>query len=336
MTPGALIIAAALLVDAEEPTLAETSARPGARVLSATLRDGLDGIALAQRYGEFRWDELPALILACLNLPGTPSDALDTLLDEAESLWTEIMESGEVTRPRVRDGECGPWDAAEPATDMARLDRGVLRVPRLEGAVLHPLTAGDRIVGVVVSLGDQALGLQVFRAPTGPLWDTVRPKVAQGVRDQGGSAEEADGSLGFEVRAQVPVVRDGQRILQPTRIFACDGPGWLLRCTCAWPSAPAEWVDPRVHHLFTQTVVDLSAAEDSTGPPRRSRPCRSAGRPGNDTERTALAVRARWPVLTGSSGGIPGFRTAFSCSSYTWLMESSRVVPSLRPCSSPT
>jgi hypothetical protein len=279
VTPGALIIAAALLVDAEEPTLADTSARPGARVLSATLRDGLDGIALAQRYGEFRWDELPALILAYLNLPGTPSDALDTLLDEAESLWTEIVESGEVTRPRVRDGECGPWDAAEPATDMARLDRGVLRVPRLESAVLHPLTAGDRIVGVVVSLGDQALGLQVFRDPTGPLWDTVRPKVAQGVRDQGGSAEEAVGSLGFEVRAQVPVVRDGQRILQPTRIFACDGPGWLLRCTCAWPSAPAEWVDPRVHHLFTQTVVDLSAAEDSTGPAQE-----------------ITAVEIRWPA----------------------------------------
>jgi hypothetical protein len=265
VTPGALLVAATLLVDAEEPTLAQASTRPGARVLTAVLRDGLDGLARAQRDGEFRWDDMVALIQAYLNLPGTAPDALDTLLDEAESVWTEIVESGDVTRPRVRDGEYGPWDAAEPVTDLARLDYGVLRVPRLEGAAPHPLTAGDRIVGVVLSLGDLALGLQVFRAPTGPVWDTVRPKVAQGVRNQGGSAEEAAGSLGSEVRAQVPVVRDGERILQPTRIVACDGPGWLLRGTCGGSSVLAEVVDPRVHHLFTQTVVDLSAAEDSAG-----------------------------------------------------------------------
>ncbi|MEU0414047.1 DUF3710 domain-containing protein [Streptomyces griseorubiginosus] len=266
VTPGALLVVAAVLIDAENPTLAEASPRPGVRILAAMLREGLDGLALAQRDGGFRWDDLVALIQAYLSLPGTSPGALDTLLDEAESVWTEIVHSGEVTRPRGRDGESGPWDVAEAVTDVARLDYGVLRVPRLEGVSLHPLTAGERVVGVVVSLGDQALGLQVFRTPAGPAWDTVRPKIAQGVRDQGGSAEEAVGTLGSEVRAQVPVVRDGERVLQPTRIFACDGPGWLLRGTHGGPSVPAEAVDPRVQHLFTQTVVDLSSAEDSTGP----------------------------------------------------------------------
>ncbi|MFF7274349.1 DUF3710 domain-containing protein [Streptomyces griseorubiginosus] len=265
VTPGALLIAATVLIDAEEPTLAEASPRPGTRVLAAMLRDGLEGLALAQRDGQFGWDDMVALILAYVSLPSAPPDALDTLLDDAGSVWTEIVDSGEVTRPRVRDGESGPWDVAEPVTDVARLDFGVLRVPRLEGASLHPLTAGERVVGVVVSLGEQALGLQVFRTPASPAWDRVRPRIAQGVRDQGGSAEEAVGSLGSEVRAQVPVVRDGERVLQPTRIFACDGPGWLLRGAYGGPSALAEVVDPRVHHLFTQTVVDLSSAEAFTG-----------------------------------------------------------------------
>lgn len=50
-------------------------------------------------------------------------------------------------------------------------------------------------------------------------------------------------------------------MLQPTRIVGCDGPGWLLRGSYGGPAALTDLVDPRAHHLFTQTVVDLSAAE---------------------------------------------------------------------------
>ncbi|MEU9380790.1 DUF3710 domain-containing protein [Streptomyces sp. NPDC048279] len=163
---------------------------------------------------------------------------------------------------RVRNGESGPWDAAESPTppEVERLDCGVLKVPRLEGARIHPLNAGERTVGVVVSLGDHAFTLQAFRAPSGPVWGSARPKVIQEVLNQGGTAEEAESSLGAEIRAQAPVVKDGQQVLQPTRIVGCDGPGWLLRGVYGGPKALADVIDPRAYYLFTQTIVDLPSA----------------------------------------------------------------------------
>ncbi|MFG2776967.1 DUF3710 domain-containing protein [Streptomyces prunicolor] len=96
----------------------------------------------------------------------------------------------------------------------------------------------------------------------GPAWRKTLPQIIQGIRDQGGTAEEAESGLGSEVRARIFVVKDGQRVLQPTRIVGCDGPGWLLRGGYGGPEALTDLVDPRAHHLFTQTVVDLSAAAE--------------------------------------------------------------------------
>jgi hypothetical protein len=202
-------------------------------------------------------------------------------LTQAEDLWCEVLASGALSCPRVRDGEFGPWDAEETWTPLGvdRLDYGVLKVPRLEGARIQPLHAGERIVGVVVSLGDHALSLQVFKSPSGPVWESVRPKAIRKVRNQGGSAEEAVSGFGPEVRARIPVVRDGKQVLQPTRIIGCDGPGWLLRGVYGGPAALADAVDPRAHHLFTQTVVDLSAAGGQT-----------------DAVQELTAVEVHWPA----------------------------------------
>ncbi|MEW2161129.1 DUF3710 domain-containing protein [Streptomyces sp. NPDC007189] len=46
--------------------------------------------------------------------------------------------------------------------------------------------------------------------------------------------------------------------------IGCEGPGWLLRGVYGGPAALADAVAPRAHRLFTQTVVDLSAAEGQT------------------------------------------------------------------------
>ncbi|MEU0947077.1 DUF3710 domain-containing protein [Streptomyces canus] len=183
-----------------------------------------------------------ALIQAYLPRPGTPPDALAALLTEAESLGTEIVQSGEATRPRVRDGENGPWD------------------------VTQPLHEGDHPVGFVVDFACHDLWPQVFRARRGPVWDTVRPQLGSAAPARGGTATESRSTLGPELRARVPFTRDGRRELQPTRLLGCDGPGRLLRGIFRGPYALTEVVDPRVHHLFTQTVVDVPPAVADADP----------------------------------------------------------------------
>ncbi|MCI3272182.1 DUF3710 domain-containing protein [Streptomyces cylindrosporus] len=268
VTPGALILGAAALIDTEDPTLAQEADRTGGEVLAAFMRGGLEGLALTDQGAEFGWDDVVALVQAYLRRSGTPPDALDRLLTEAESLWTEIVQSGEVTRPRVRNGEFGPWDATEdplpPGTE--RIDYGVLKVPQLVGAEMRPLREGGRQVGVIVGFAGHDLWLQVFRAPQGPVWDDVRPRLEGAVLARGGTVTADQSTLGAELRARIPVTHDdGHQELLPTRFLGCDGPGWLLRGLFRGPDALAEVVDPRAHHLFTQTVVALPPAAQDDG-----------------------------------------------------------------------
>lgn len=269
-TPGMLLLATGYLAALEDPALVERTRESGNEVLAMILKDDdpLGALALTDAGVELGWDQWMAWIWTFWQSRGMSPGALDELLEQAEEAWTETADSGDATRPRVRDGECGPWDAFEtqvPA-DTERIDYGVMRIPRLEGAETRPLYAGERIVGVIVLFGGHAFSLQAYRARRGPVWDTVRPKIIKGVRDEGGSAEDAKSSFGSEVRAQIPVVRDGHQVLQPTRIVGCDGPGWLLRGAYGGPTALADVVDPRAHQLFTQTVVDLSEGEGYADP----------------------------------------------------------------------
>ncbi|WP_051878749.1 DUF3710 domain-containing protein [Streptomyces sp. NRRL B-24720] len=264
-TPGMLLLGTGYLAALEDPALVERTLESGNEALAMMLKDDdlFGALALTDAGAELSWDQWMAWIWTYWQSRGMSPGVLDELFEEAEEGWTEIVDSGDLTRPRFRNGGCGPWDASEtpvPA-DTERIDYGVMKIPRLEGAETRPVYAGERIVGVIVRFGGHAFSVQVYRARGGPVWDTVRPEIINGVRGQGGSAEDAESSFGVEVRAQIPVVKDGQRMLQPTRIVGCDGPGWLLRGAYGGPAALADVVDLRAHHLFTQTVVDLSAAE---------------------------------------------------------------------------
>ncbi|MGW2828696.1 DUF3710 domain-containing protein [Streptomyces sp. NPDC001286] len=263
LTPGVLLMAALCLLATEEPAFAERMAESGDLVLSRLITGDFRALELNADDATMSWQRAVAWLSEYARRPSATPDILDTLLTQAQELWSEALQSGEMTRSGVRDGESGPWDAAEirVPSEVERLDCGVLGVPRLDGVGLHPLNAGGRTVGVIVDLGDHALSLQAFRVPLSPVWEKVRPKVVQDIRKQGGTAENAESGLGPEVRARVPVVKDGQHVLQPTRIFGCDGPGWLLRGVYGGPAALAEVVDPRAYYLFTQTSVDLSKVD---------------------------------------------------------------------------
>ncbi|WP_405860753.1 DUF3710 domain-containing protein [Streptomyces sp. NBC_01515] len=263
LTPGVLLVMALGIAAVEDPSFVERIAESDDTLLAGLISGDLRAIELGVEDATKSWDQIVARLVEYVQRPDASAGTLDVLLSEAEELWFEVLDSGEMTRPQMRDGEFGPWDATETpvSAGVERLDYGVLRVPLLEGAGMHPLMAGGRAVGVIVSLGDAAFSVQAFRVPVGPAWRKTLPKIIQGIRDQGGTAEEAESSLGSEVRARIYVVKDGQRVLQPTRIIGCDGPGWLLRGSYGGPAALTDLVDPRAHHLFTQTVVDLSAAE---------------------------------------------------------------------------
>ena len=263
LTPGVLLVMALGLATVEDPAFADEIAESDDTLLAGLIAGDFRAIELGVEDATKSWDQIVARLVEYVRRPDASAGTLDALLSEAEDLWFEVLDSGDMTSPQVRDGEFGPWDATEtPApSGVERLDYGVLRVPRLEGARMNPLMAGGHVVGVIVSLGDAAFSLQAFRVPAGPAWRRTLPKIIQGIRDQGGTAEEAESGLGPEVRARIFVVKGGQRVLQPTRIVGCDGPGWLLRGGYGGPAALADLVDPRAHHLFTQTVVDLSAAE---------------------------------------------------------------------------
>ncbi|MEV6479798.1 DUF3710 domain-containing protein [Streptomyces sp. NPDC051576] len=267
LTPGVLLGMALCLAVAEDPAFAREIAESGDTVLAGLISGDFRAIELGVEDAAMSWEQVVARLVEFVRRPDASASTLDVLLSQAEDLWSEVLDSGEMTRPQVRDGEFGPWDETETPvpSGVERLDYGVLRVPQLEGARIHPLNSGGRAVGVIVSLGDHALSLQAFRVPVGPVWGKVRPKIIQGVRNQGGTAEDAESSLGSEVRARIPVVKGGEQVLQPTRIVGCDGPGWLLRGSYGGPAALTDVVDPRFYHLFTQTIVDLPppTAEDT-------------------------------------------------------------------------
>ncbi|MER5429825.1 DUF3710 domain-containing protein [Streptomyces sp. NPDC002588] len=261
-SPGMVVVVAGSIAAVEDPAFAEQATGAGHEVLTTILSgDVYNALAQSEAGAPFRWEDWLGWLWAFVHRPGAAPDALEVLLADAAEVWEEIV--AELALPRVRNGDAGPWDVSEtpmPA-DTERTDYGVLKVPRLPGMETQPLRSGDRITGVTLVFGGHALGLRVFRIPGGSDWGTMRPEIIEEIRHEGGRAENGESRFGAEILAEIPVVRNGQRVLQPTRIIGCDGPGWLLRGTLAGPTALAEAVDPRVHHLFTQTVVDLPAPD---------------------------------------------------------------------------
>ncbi|MCY0953374.1 MULTISPECIES: DUF3710 domain-containing protein [Streptomyces] len=153
----------------------------------------------------------------------------------------------------------GPWDAAEVLGDPAdgRVDLGGILVPGVEGMELRVEVAGDAIVAATVVLGDSAVQLQAFAAPKKEgIWGEVRDEIATGITQQGGIIDEAEGPLGWELRAQVPVpLPDGQTGAQLVRFVGVDGPRWFLRGVISGQGAVRPESAGVLEQIFRDTVV---------------------------------------------------------------------------------
>lgn len=156
----------------------------------------------------------------------------------------------------------GPWDVddlpAQPAEDVVRVDLGGLRVPvRPDVELRVDMTNEGAVVAATLVMGASAMQVNAFAAPrTAGIWDDVRTEIAQSVRAEGGSLQEAEGPWGTELRGRVPTEVAGQgRVLQPARFVGVDGPRWFLRALLSGPAATDPVQAAPLEELFREVVV---------------------------------------------------------------------------------
>lgn len=182
-----------------------------------------------------------------------PADSdLEPADDEAEA--------EAVAEPAAAGPTTGPYDADDVPTDdgIIRVDLGGLLVPVGPDVELRVDMAPEGpVVAATLVAGGSAMQVNAFAAPkTAGIWAEVRDEIAQSIRAGGGSAEEAEGPFGTELRARVPSEVPGQgRVLQPARFVGVDGPRWFLRGLFSGPAATDPVQATALEGLFRQIVV---------------------------------------------------------------------------------
>ena len=123
----------------------------------------------------------------------------------------------------------------------------------------------SRQVAAVLLIGPEgAVELRPFAAPrNADIWDDIRKQIAAETARRGGTATEADGAYGKELRVLMPMTTpDGQAAQQPSRVMGIAGPAgcsgppssavrpssptptgtWSPRCaTWSWCAATTRW-----------------------------------------------------------------------------------------------
>lgn len=160
------------------------------------------------------------------------SDAEQPEVEDLEAAAPEQAPAADTRRAR------GPWDADEVALsedDPSKIDLGSLIITPREGLELQLQVDEQRghVVAVVLAGTEGAVELRPFAAPrNGDIWDDVRAQIAAEVTRRGGTATEAVGPWGPELRVVLTMTtQDGQTGQQPSRVFGIPGPRWLLRAT---------------------------------------------------------------------------------------------------------
>jgi hypothetical protein len=163
-------------------------------------------------------------------------DELDEDLVES-SAGDAAADSGAPAASAPPGRPSGPWDSDDVADDgVQRLDLGALQVPVPDGCEVRLDMQEEQVVAATVVDGRSALQIHAFAAPRSEgIWDEVRQEIADSLRQGGGSAAEADGPFGRELRARIPSMEPGPnqqmqgQQLQPARFLGVDGPRWFLR-----------------------------------------------------------------------------------------------------------
>ena len=161
----------------------------------------------------------------------------------------------------------GPWDAAEPYTELQRVDLGSLQVPVMEGMDIQLVFAEQHGAWVTVRHELSELQLQAFAAPKrDSLWDEVRTEIAAEIAGAGGASTERDGPFGAELIAHVPAEPGQPKSgLRPVRFTGVDGPRWFLRGLFTGAAAENPAAAAPLEALMREVVV---VRGDHPMPPR--------------------------------------------------------------------
>ena len=91
---------------------------------------------------------------------------------------------------------------------------------------------------------------------TSGLWDETRSQIAADAANRGGTAQEAPGPFGTEIRMVVPVTSsEGKKAVQASRVVGIDGPRWMLRATSLGAAITDAKTFARLVGVVRQTVV---------------------------------------------------------------------------------
>ncbi|CAN5134369.1 hypothetical protein BH20ACT5_BH20ACT5_20830 [soil metagenome] len=148
----------------------------------------------------------------------------------------------------------GPYDLEDAPEDaVARVDLGALRVPAVKGADLRlDLNKAGTIVSATVRLAGSTMQIGAFAAPRqGGLWADVRAEILGTITTQGGTATEAEGPFGPELRARL-ARKAGPA---PARFVGVDGPRWFLRALITGPAASDAAVAEPLEQALRQVIV---------------------------------------------------------------------------------
>lgn len=149
----------------------------------------------------------------------------------------------------------GPLDDSEANPVRPYVDLGGIKLlPRPELAVRLEVEEGNkRVVAVALDYAGSTLQLQPFAAPrTSGLWHEIREQIVQQIEKQGGRTTTTVGSLGPEVRAEIPSPGESSRI---ARFVGVDGPRWFLRGVISGEAAVNPEAAAKVEELFRSVVV---------------------------------------------------------------------------------
>ncbi|GHF08405.1 DUF3710 domain-containing protein [Pseudolysinimonas yzui] len=150
----------------------------------------------------------------------------------------------------------GPFDDSEANPVRPYVDLGGIKlVPRADLAVRLEVEEGNkRVVAVALDYAGSTLQLQPFAAPrSSGLWHEIREQIVQQIEKQGGRTAASTGSLGPELRAEIPAPdAKGARI---ARFVGVDGPRWFLRGVISGEAAVNPEAAAKVEELFRSVVV---------------------------------------------------------------------------------
>lgn len=104
--------------------------------------------------------------------------------------------------------------------------------------------ASSQVTAVLLVGAEGAVEARPFAAPrTTDIWDDIRRRIAAETARRGGTASEATGEWGKELRVVIPLTTpEGKPGTQTSRVVGIPGPRWLLRAT--FLGKPATDLDP--------------------------------------------------------------------------------------------